>query len=321
MIEIKNLKSNNPDLNIDHLFINQNTVVIGPSGAGKSTLLRCIAGVQEYSGQIYINGDLKIKPGPTRDVSIAWQDGRLLPNLTVRKNIELGGNVDFINRVASFLKIDYLLNKMPHEISGGEAQRVNIARSLCSNSSVLLLDEPMQGIDPIVSRKMIKNILRESKNLKKLVVMVSHELYQIYGSFDNAVVVKSGAVVDYGRMVDLYDMPSSPWLANFFGPYSVLDGDDLKCFDLHSNENPCMVRPEWFKIKVAPFKTKKEFNSTVIGVSWNGPSNRISLELDSTKKHITVDTYTDYKINKGDRVYVNFKKSSNPIWINSSSSN
>jgi hypothetical protein len=82
-----------------------------------------------------------------------------------------------------------------------------------------------------------------------------------------------------------------------------------------------MVRPEWFKIKVAPFKTKKEFNSTVIGVSWNGPSNRISLELDSTKKHITVDTYTDYKINKGDRVYVNFKKSSNPIWINSSSSN
>lgn len=315
MIEIKNLHSRNPDLHIDYLKISENTVIIGPSGAGKSTLLRCIAGVQDYSGDICINGEIKTKVGPDRDVSIAWQDGRLLPNLTVRKNIEFGGDKLLVDSVSKSLKIENLLDKMPHEISGGESQRVNIARSMCSRAKVHLLDEPMQGVDPIVSRKVIKNILRQSNHLEKTVVMVSHELYQVYGYFEDVVVIKNGLVEDFGSLKEIYENPSSAWLANFFGPYSILDKDDLKSFELHSNEDLCMVRPEWFKIKVPPFKTQKEFNSTVVGVVWNGSSNRISLELDSTKKHITVDTYTDYKINKGDRVYVNFKKSSRPRWI------
>lgn len=315
MVKIQNLSVSRPDLRVQDLEIAEHTVVIGPSGAGKTTFLRCIAGLEKYKGEVHVNGVLQKKVGASRGVSIAWQDGRLLPNFSVRKNIELGGDKELIAAMADLFKVNNILEKMPHQLSGGEAQRVNIIRALCSPAKVILLDEPMQGIDPIIVRKTLRQLLYEMKKRDKIVVLVTHELYQVYGLFDKAVVIKQGEVVAHSGLRELYDNPTSPWMANFFGPYTVLNREDLKSFEQHSNEGPCMVRPEWFKVKTVPHKDPSEFNATVTGVHWDGPSTKVALELDGTSKNLAVEVYTDAKINKGDRLYVNFKKSSSPGWV------
>lgn len=316
MIQIKNLNSKTPKLDNINLSIDKHTVIIGPSGAGKTTLLRCIAGLQEYSGDIAINGtSINSTLGPKRGISIAWQDGRLLPTFTVRKNIEIGGDNSHLDELAELFKIDHLLNKYPHELSGGESQRVNILRAVCSPAKVVLLDEPMQGIDPIVVRKTLKQLLFKLNKLNKIAILVTHELYQVYGLFENAIFVKQGEVVAHDKFKKLYEEPTSPWMANFFGNYTVLDKKDLKSFNLHSNEDPCMVRPEWFKIKKQPFKIPTEFNATVTGVQWDGPSNKVSVVLDGTKKPLAVEVYADMDISIGERIYVNFKKCSRPNWV------
>jgi len=316
MIQVKNLNSNVPKLANINLDVNAHTVIIGPSGAGKTTLLRCLAGLQDYTGDIIINNTNVNKiVGPTRGVSMAWQDGRLLPNFTVRKNIELGGDSSCLEEWAELFKIDHLLEKYPHELSGGEAQRVNILRAVCSPARVVLLDEPMQGIDPIVVRKTLKQLLYKLRQLNKIAVLVTHELYQVYGLFEYAIVVKQGEVVAHDKFKKLYDTPTTPWMANFFGNYTVLDRKDLKSFDLHSNEDPCMVRPEWFKIKKPPFKSPTDFNATVTGVQWDGPSNKVSVVLDGTKKPLAVEVYADMDISIGEKIYVNFKKCSRPSWV------
>lgn len=315
MIKVKNLIIEKPDLQIKYLEINDHTVIIGPSGAGKTTFLRCIAGMEKYAGEIYIDGELKTQVGSERGVSMAWQDGRLLPNFSVRANIELGGQPDLIDHMCNLFKVNHLLDKMPHELSGGEAQRINIIRAICSPSKVVLLDEPMQGIDPIIVRKTLKQLLHELKKCGKIALLVTHELYQVYGLFDNAIVIKHGEMIAHDELRSLYDNPLSPWMANFFGAYTVLNKEDLKSFEHHSNEDPCMVRPEWFKIKMSPFKTPLDFNATVTGVHWDGPSTKVSLVLDGTNKPLAVELYADYEIKKGDRVYVNFKKSSRPDWV------
>lgn len=318
MLKIKQISTKTPFLNIDSLEIRENTVIIGPSGAGKTSLLRCIAGLNKYQGKIFINNMEATKTGPSRNVSMAWQDGRLLPNFTVKQNIEIGGDTDDIQRLSKLFRIEHLLDKLPHEISGGEAQRVNILRAICSDAKLVLLDEPMQGVDPIVVRKTLKIMLNELKKKEKIALLVTHELYQVYGLIDNVIAMRNGEVVSHDKFKTLYDNPPSPWLANFFGSYTVLNQKDLFCFDLHRNENPCMVRPEWFKIKVFPHKQPNEYNATITGVRWSGPSNKVSLEIDSTKKPITVEVYTDVSLKKGERVYVNFKKCSRPSWITNS---
>lgn len=314
MLKIQNLKVKVPQLEVDELEINEHTVVIGPSGAGKTTLLRCIAGIHKYEGAVYIDNTQLKGLGPQRGVSMAWQDGRLLPNYTIRQNIEIGGESDDLDRLAKQFRIAELLDKFPHEISGGEAQRVNLLRAICSPAKVVLLDEPMQGVDPIVVRKTLKQLLFELKKKGKVALMVTHELYQVYGLFENAIAVKNGSIVAHGKFQELYDNPPTPWLANFFGPYVVLNQNDLECFDLHKGEEPCMVRPEWFKIKVGPKVKLADRNATVVGVQWDGPSNKVSLTLDGTQKQITVEVYTDTTFEKGENVYVNFKKCSRPSW-------
>jgi len=315
MLEIKNLKSNEPFLEIEELAVSEHTVVIGNSGAGKTTLLRCIAGLQRCEGEFKIDNQVLRGVGPGRNISIIWQEPRLIPTLTAYENIKLGGDTSMLDYFAKLFKITALLDKYPHELSGGEQQRVNILRALCSKSRYVLLDEPMQGIDPIIVRKVLKNTLRELKKQNRIAIMVTHELYQVYGLFEKVIAIKRGRLVVSDDLQTVYNCPVTPWLANFFGPYVVLNRKDLRNFNWHSNEDPCMVRPEWFKIKTLSHKKLSECNATVIGVQWDGPSTKVSLELDGTRKTLTVEVNTDNDINKGERVYVNFKKCSRPSWI------
>ena len=308
MIQIENLKSKIGNLQIDNLHLKEHTVIAGPSGSGKTTLLKCIKGSYQYEGKILTDGE----------VSAVWHESQLLPNLTINENLKIGGyNISYIQEMCSLFKVTHTLYKYPHECSCGEQQRINIIKSISTPSKVILLDEPMQGIDPILVRKTLKTLLNELTSQKRIVIMVTHELYQIYGMFNKAIFLKGGELVAYDDLRSLYDYPLSPWMANFFGTYTILDKGDLKNFDLHSNEDSCLVRPEWFKIKVPPFKRLTKFNATVTGIQWHGSHNRVSLVLDNTKKPLSAEVYADIVLHKGQRVYVNFKKCARPDWVRS----
>lgn len=311
MLKIEKIESNFPLLKVDNLVVDNHTVIIGPSGAGKTTFLRCLAGVHPYKGSISINNEvINNKNGIERKVSIAWQDSRLLPNYTMKENVELGGDMSFFDELVSLMQISQKVDKLPHQLSGGEIQRVNILRAVCSKSKLVLLDEPMQGIDPEVVRRIYKTILDKLKNSDRMVLSVTHDLNQIYALFDKAIVIKDGEVIAFDELKSLYENPISSWLASFFGSYIVLNEEDLRAFNL---QEPCMVRSEWFRIRNSPYE--KLNNAVVNEIKWCGSNNRVSLELDITKKIIDVEVYSDIDFKEGERVYVDFKKCSRPDWI------
>ena len=301
-----------------------NAVILGPSGSGKSTFLKCLAGLLPYQGQILFatggDQDPWIQPtrnsvGIDRQVSVAWQDPHLIPSLTVLDNLKVVDCDPTIrNELVRTFGVQALLDRYPHEISGGEAQRINLIRALSAPSRLVLLDEPMQGLDPILVRKLFKKILSFCSRHNKQVLAVTHEVYHVYGLFDYALMFHAGRVHAKGNFEKLYNEPPSPWAANFFGPYFVLSEDDLKCFNHHLDERTCFVRPEWLKIKDA-VPGQRDANAEVTSVRWDGPSIKVNVRLLRTGKPLTVEVNTDAVVHSGQKVYVNFKKCSRPSWV------
>ena len=169
--------------------------VIGPSGAGKTTLLRIICGLErQTSGEIKLvnkilsNNQFSLPP-QDRNIGLVIQEKVLFPHLTVRENINFGlllkkgiNRVEMIDLVKSFLvkfNIDDIENKYPHEISGGEAQRVALARSLVSLPKILLLDEPFNGLDNALKHEIYPELKKYLKDKKITTIMVSHNLEEI----------------------------------------------------------------------------------------------------------------------------------------------
>jgi len=169
--------------------------VIGPSGAGKTTLLRIICGLErQTSGEIKLvnrilsNNQFSLPP-QDRNIGLVIQEKVLFPHLTVTENINFGlllkkgiNRSKKIDLVKSFLmkfNIDDIENKYPHEISGGEAQRVALARSLVSLPKILLLDEPFNGLDNALKHEIYPELKKYLKDKKITTIMVSHNLEEI----------------------------------------------------------------------------------------------------------------------------------------------
>ena len=170
-------KINNVSLHIE----NKGDIIclLGPSGIGKTTILRTIAGLERInSGKIILNNkvissnDTHIEP-ENRNISLAFQDNSLFPHYNVIQNIQFGAERNnkkkknlAIDEVVNFLNLKHVLDKFPHQISSGEAQRASLARSLLSNPDLLLLDEPLSNIDQNFKEEIqvkLKKILTEYK--------------------------------------------------------------------------------------------------------------------------------------------------------------
>ena len=199
------MKKNYLNLHKIHYEINSNTIlkdidlsveegefisVIGKSGSGKTTLLKIISGlIRQTSGEISLNDrtlandNLFIEP-ENRKLGLVVQEKVLFPHLNVQSNVEFGISTDSEKKEKSIemlrkFHISNLKDKYPHEISGGEAQRVALARTLVTKPSVLLLDEPFNGLDQELKDEIypvIKNILKTNK---MTTIMVSHDLKEV----------------------------------------------------------------------------------------------------------------------------------------------
>ena len=160
--------------------------ILGPSGCGKSTLLRLIAGLEKPDqGEIKIN-DIKVSdnknliPPEKRNIGLVVQEKALFPHLSVFENICFGINKNkdkdlIASELLNLLKIDNLKNKYPHEISGGEQQRVALARSLAPKPNFLMLDEPFSALDEDLKETLYKDISQVFSDMNNAILLVTHD--------------------------------------------------------------------------------------------------------------------------------------------------
>lgn len=186
MFECKNISishGNRKYISALNIRINSNEVwtISAPSGKGKTTLLKYLAGFKDnffnYSGQLYLDGvDITQTLPSKRDVAMIFQDDFLFPNMNVLENLNFTNRCDLINPINLLEEnnLSYLSNKYPNQISGGELSRILLIRLILLNTSVLLLDEPFNGLDEDNKRKTINFFLNIFKKYQKKVLVITH---------------------------------------------------------------------------------------------------------------------------------------------------
>ena len=226
----KILKSNNFNLNQGELVS-----LVGTSGSGKTTLLRCIAGLDLIdSGRIILNSkDITMLTPQKRKISFVFQESPLFPHLNILENIiinlELYDNY-LLEVLLKDLKISKILKKYPHQISGGENQRVAVAQSLIRRPNLMLLDEPFNHLDLQIKEKLKEIILTTIRKMNVTTIIVSHNIYDALEMSDKILVIQEGELVDYNSPFDIYSKPSNLYTAKLFGHVNELKIDNKKIF-------------------------------------------------------------------------------------------
>ena len=203
-------------------------VLVGPSGCGKTTTLRMIAGFEDpTSGEIRLDGTIVNDLEPRdRDLGMVFQSHALFPHKNVADNIIFGLRMQKVSKevqrqklkeVSKLVRIGHLLGKMPAQCSGGESQRVALARTLVTEPSNFLLDEPLSSLDAKLRRELRAECDRLHEELQKTFVYVTHDQEEAMTLADRIVVMDLGEIIQMGSPIEIYSDPVSYFVADFFG--------------------------------------------------------------------------------------------------------
>ncbi|RLM89379.1 ABC transporter ATP-binding protein [Halobellus sp. Atlit-38R] len=209
--------------------------VVGPSGCGKSTTLLNVAGLQTpTAGTIRLRGqDLTDLPAYERDIGVVFQDYALFPHKTVGENIGFGLKMRGVDsdqrkrRVEEMLEIISLegyAEMYPHECSGGEQQRVAVARALAFDPDLVLMDEPLSNLDKELRHSMRNELKRIQRETGVTTIYVTHNQTEALSMGDRLAVLNDGQVEQFGDPKNAYQNPETPFVAGFLGQSSRLDG-------------------------------------------------------------------------------------------------
>jgi len=248
--------------------------ILGPSGCGKTSLLRVIAGFENIiSGTVLkdgvcISNSLENTPGQNRQMGMVFQDYALFPNMDIKSNIAFGiknqKNNDKDKRVNYLLDLVNLKqqkNKFPHELSGGEQQRVALIRALAPSPEILLLDEPFSNIDADIKEELVSDVRDLLKELSITSIVVTHDQYEAFNIADKVAIMNCGKIEQIGTPYNIYHKPVNKFVADFIGlgvflpinkksngkletPLGILDKDRIK-HDISKIENlEMLIRPD-----------------------------------------------------------------------------
>lgn len=205
------------------------TVLIGSSGSGKSTLLRIMIGlIEPDSGEVYVDGQRLGRDNVLElrhRMGYVIQDGGLFPHLDARGNSallarHLGWSAERIEaRLGELRELTHLpddvLERFPAQLSGGQRQRVSLMRALMLDPDVLLLDEPLAALDPMIRAELQDELREIFRTLGKTVVVVTHDIGEAAFFGDTVLLLREGAVVQRGPMRALLDSPADPFVTRF----------------------------------------------------------------------------------------------------------
>ena len=272
---------------------------LGESGSGKTTFLKCIAGLEKInSGSISLNSvclnDKNIFINPQdRKIGFVFQDYPLFPHLNLKDNIIFNlskkyfSNLDYILKLTS---LKYLLNRYPHELSGGEQQRACIARALIREPELLLLDEPFSNLDTTIKESMREEIYKIIKETKTTTILVTHDINDAMNISDRILIFKAGILQQYDDPVKMYCEPANCYCAEILG--------DLN--KLFVNQETYYVRPE----KVKLVNKKSNYKVFVEKCLFQGKEYRIKGRLDKEIWHF----FSTKPLTEKKDVYVDFGK-------------
>lgn len=209
--------------------------VVGPSGCGKSTTLRAIAGFESPSkGRVLFDGeDITGLPPQERNVGVVFQEYSLFDNMSVQENVTFGPRMRGVpeaerreraEKLLELLGIGSMAGRRPASLSGGQQQRVGLARALAIEPDVLLLDEPMTGLDAKLKRRLRREMGSLLTELDVTTVYVTHDQIQAMAMADRIAVLDRGQVQQIGTPREVYERPDNPFVADFVGTSNLLDG-------------------------------------------------------------------------------------------------
>ena len=212
-------------------------VFVGPSGCGKSTTLRMIAGLEDISsGELYIDEEYKNDTAPKdRDIAMVFQSYALYPHMTVYDNIAFGLKLrkvpkaiikEKVHAAAEILGLMPYLDRKPKALSGGQRQRVALGRSIVRDAKVFLMDEPLSNLDAKLRVQMRGELIKLHKQLDTTTIYVTHDQIEAMTMATRIVVMNKGYIMQVGSPKEIYDRPSSIFVAGFIGtpPMNFING-------------------------------------------------------------------------------------------------
>lgn len=248
--------------------------ILGPSGCGKTSLLRAIAGFENLiSGTILkdgvcISNNLENTSVQNRKMGMVFQDYALFPNMDIKSNIAFG--LKDKTKVDKEVRVNYLLDlvnlnkykdKYPHELSGGEQQRVALIRALAPSPEILLLDEPFSNIDADIKENLVSDVRDLLKELSITSIIVTHDQHEAFNIADKIAIMNNGKIEQIGNAYDIYHKPVNKFVADFVGlgvfvpitknkdenletPLGLLDTTKFQDCEIHSKNLQMLLRPD-----------------------------------------------------------------------------
>ena len=316
-----------------NLSVNENEffVLMGPTGAGKTVLLEAIAGLIKVDGGKIFIGETEVTglPSEKRGVSIVYQDHALFPHLDVMENItyglryhgiEAGEGRARLKGLMDLLGIAHLLTRLPIHLSGGEKQRVTLARALIVRPHVLLLDEPLSAIDPGFREEIRTAIKTLHQTTQTTFLMVTHDFGEALSLADRGAIILQGELAQTGAIQDLFHRPASMAVAEFVGMKNIFEARfensiahvrNLR-IQLNAPVDPrhryLAIRPEDITMRrnSSPQEQSNRFHAVVTAVAGQGFAYEVQLKCGelTVKTMVSKRAIVDLELREGANVVV-----------------
>ena len=280
------------DINIE-IGQGQFITLLGPSGCGKSTLLRCIAGLTAVDGgQILLGGEDLVPVAPQkRGIGMVFQSYALFPNMTVQQNVAFGLRMQKVGKDETAQRVDEVLRlvelhdyaaRYPHQLSGGQCQRVALARSLVTRPRLLLLDEPLSALDARIRKHLREQIRAIQQELGLTTIFVTHDQEEALTMSDRIFLMSAGRIVQSGDAESLYTAPVDAFAAGFIGNYNLLDADAASRLLLRPVHQRIAIRPESIRLEDSGAIAAEVLGHSLLGnvIRYRVQANGVELLVD-----------------------------------------